>query len=99
MLSPSDADKFNNIAHELGLDVIIEVHDSYEFKIADNINSKIIGINNRNLNNFRTDLKTTIKLATEFKNSEKFYYKFSLNQLVLNLNSLNLNFQSLLIGF
>jgi indole-3-glycerol phosphate synthase len=71
MLSPSDADKFNNIAHELGLDVIIEVHDSYEFNIADNINSKIIGINNRNLNNFRTDLKTTIKLATEFKNSEK----------------------------
>ena len=55
-----DADKFNSIAHELGLDVIIEVHDSYEFNIADNINLKIIGINNRNLNNFRTDLKTTI---------------------------------------
>ena len=35
------------------------------------MNSKIIGINNRNLNNFVTDINTSIKLAKEFNNNEK----------------------------
>ena len=71
MLNIDEADKFSKIAYDLGLDTIIEVHDASEFELAKKLNSKIIGINNINLNNFVTDINTSIKLAKEFNNNEK----------------------------
>ncbi len=71
MLNQKDAKRFTDLANELGLDTIIEVHNTEELKRSDKISSEIIGINNRNLNNFITDINTTIKLSKEVKQSEK----------------------------
>ncbi|MFA5008191.1 MAG: indole-3-glycerol phosphate synthase TrpC [Candidatus Omnitrophota bacterium] len=51
-----------NFSKELGMDVVVEIHTEKELKkvLAANIN--IIGINNRNLNTLKVDLKTTQKL-------------------------------------
>ncbi len=50
------------LAHQLGLDVLLEVHDAAELQRALAIPGCILGINNRNLRTFVTDLNTTLDL-------------------------------------
>ena len=61
-LSDIEAVLIENKAMELGMDVILEVHNLQELERAMLLNSKLIGINNRDLNSFITDLSTTTML-------------------------------------
>ncbi|MBW0454104.1 MAG: indole-3-glycerol phosphate synthase TrpC [Candidatus Kinetoplastibacterium crithidii] len=54
--------ELENTALELGMNVLVETHNLQEVEIALNLKTPLIGINNRNLRNFKTDIKTTIKL-------------------------------------
>jgi len=51
-----------NFAHQLGLDVLLEVHDEQELEQALNSQARIIGVNNRNLQNLEIDLNNAPKL-------------------------------------
>ncbi len=50
----------------LGLEVIVEVHNEHEVAIANSLDVRIIGINNRDLKTFEVDLGTTTRLREAY---------------------------------
>ncbi len=65
ILTDEQLAKFHALAIEAGLAVLVEVHDEAELERALKISPALIGVNNRNLKNFKVDLATTENLAAK----------------------------------
>lgn len=62
VLDDKELHDFVELAFNLGMAPLVEVHDEAELERTLKTNAELIGINNRNLQTFKTDLNTTIRL-------------------------------------
>jgi len=62
-LDPGLLEEFLRISSELGLSSLVEIHDEADLEKAVFSGARMIGINNRDLSTFATDLETSIRLA------------------------------------
>jgi len=64
-LTSTELKNYGNLAKDLGLEVLYEVHTQEDLDKINDLDNKIIGINNRNLKTFEVDLEHSIKLANQ----------------------------------
>ena len=84
ILSDEQLKKFHSLATEAGLAVLVEVHDEAELERAMKISPALIGVNNRNLKNFKVDLATTERLAARMEDGRLKMAKTSAPSSILN---------------
>jgi indole-3-glycerol phosphate synthase len=68
---------YQEIATELGLTVLVEVHDKDELDRSLKIKPALLGINNRNLKTFETDIQTTKDLKTHLDETYKYLLPYA----------------------
>lgn len=64
-VTDDEARALEEAAEDVGLDVLVEIHDAAELERALRLRSTFIGINNRDLRTFETKLETSIELAAQ----------------------------------
>lgn len=67
-LKPQEIKTLGAFAQSLGMEVLLEVHNKKELETSINENVDLLGVNNRNLSTFHTDIQTSKDLATMIPN-------------------------------
>lgn len=70
ILDESSLKELYDLAYSLGMEVLVEIHNRQELEMALNAGAEIIGINNRNLENFKVGKETFISLAAQIPNDK-----------------------------
>ncbi len=65
MIDDAKLKELEQCALDIGLSVLIEVHDEKELQRASNLKSKLIGINNRDLKTLKTNIETSLFLSEQ----------------------------------
>lgn len=65
-LPPDMVRKLTAKAHQLGLEVLLEIHNEEEWKANADAGAEVIGVNNRNLRTMEVDILTSLNMATIF---------------------------------
>ena len=72
ILSDQQIENLINVAQQLELDYLIEVHDENELRRVEHFEDALIGTNNRNLKTFDVDLDNSVRLRSLFKEKNIF---------------------------
>jgi indole-3-glycerol phosphate synthase len=72
MLKREELKLLHTLAREIGLDVLIEVHDEAELTEALDAGAQIIGVNNRDLKTFNVDVETSVRLSKHIPDDRLF---------------------------
>lgn len=69
-LEPDVLSALLQLCVDLRLDVLVEVHSLPELEIASKVGARLVGINNRDLTTFKTDLQTSVDLAARLNRDQ-----------------------------
>ena len=72
ILSDPQMTEFVNLAEDLELDYLIEVHDEDELNRVEHFKNALVGVNNRNLKTFEVDLDNSVRLKSYFNGDNIF---------------------------
>jgi len=97
-LNDNELRKYINVADELGLDVLLEVHDLGELERAKRCCAAIIGVNNRNLHTFEVSLDVSRELALHKPADSVFISESGLSSVTEIMKLRGLGFDAFLIG-
>jgi len=64
-LSSAEVIEFHRLAVDVGLDVLVEIHDERELEVALEVEADVLGLNNRDLTDFSVDLDRTFSLLAD----------------------------------
>lgn len=97
VLSTFETEKLARFAHSLGLEVLLEIHNEQELG---HVNSfvDVVGINNRNLNDFTTDVQTSFRLGAQLPASSVKISESAISQPEVILQLKEAGFSGFLIG-
>ena len=87
-----------DVAKTIQLDVLVEVHDLSEMERALDLEADLIGINNRNLKTFTTDLATTEQLADEVPDNVLLISESGIKTIADGQRALDAGANGLLVG-
>lgn len=65
ILEKKEIDEFLDLSRSLGMSCLVEAHDEEELEKVLSTKARVIGINNRDLKTFKTDIKNTLNLAAK----------------------------------
>jgi len=96
-LTKKEIKNFGNLANDLGLEVLYEVHNQEDLDKIE-IDKQIIGINNRNLKTFQVDLEHSIALASQIPDACVKVSESGISHPELIIGLREYNFKGFLIG-
>jgi indole-3-glycerol phosphate synthase len=67
ILSPGQLKDYLALAETLQMDALVEVHTEADIDTASRAGAKLIGINNRNLRSFKTDIQTAVQMVKKLE--------------------------------
>ncbi len=97
-LTSEELKNYGNLATDLGLEVLYEVHTQEDLDKINDLDNKIIGINNRNLNTFEVDLENSIKLVNQIPDSSLKISESGISDPKIIMGLKEYGFQGFLIG-
>ena len=96
-LTKRELKNFGNLANDLGLEVLYEVHSQEDLDKID-VDKQIIGINNRNLKTFQVDIENSIELASQIPDTCVKVSESGISSPELIIGLREYDFQGFLIG-
>jgi indole-3-glycerol phosphate synthase len=97
-LTSEELKNYGNLAADLGLEVLYEVHTQEDLDKINDLDNKIIGINNRNLNTFEVDIENSIKLSNQIPDSSLKISESGISDPKIIMGLKEYGFQGFLIG-
>ncbi|MCH2175904.1 MAG: indole-3-glycerol phosphate synthase TrpC [Lentisphaeria bacterium] len=98
-LTDQKAAELADLAHDLGMDVFAEAHNAEEIqRIEDHVNYDLLGINNRNLKNFSTNVEHCIQLADRVSKRDRLVAESGLHDAAVIKRLFEANIRMFLIG-
>lgn len=97
-LTSEELKNYGNLATDLGMEVLYEVHSQQDLDKINDLDNKIIGINNRNLKTFKVDLDNSIKLADQIPDTAVKISESGISDPRIIMGLKEYGFQGFLIG-